>query len=105
MLRFLSTTAATVLLALALPATAQDAEVNEDYEITIETEEDNQYVGQYGQVRMGSIVINVPDAKVAERYKVRITAIRQNQYSGNMQASCEFEQVDGGRKGKCLPAP
>ncbi len=105
MLRFLSTTVATVLLALALPATAQDAEVGKDYEITIETEEDNQYVGQYGQVRMGAIVINVPDAKVAEKYKVRITAISQNQYSGNMQASCEFEQVDGDRKGTCLTAP
>ncbi len=103
MLRFLFTT--TAVLVLALPATAQDAEVGEEYEITIETEEDNQYTGPYGQARIGSIVVNVPNAKVEERYHVRITDIRENQYSGDRQASCEFEQVDGDRKGMCLPAP
>ena len=103
MLRFLLTTAA--VLALASPATAQDAEVGQEYEITIVTEEDNQYTGPYGQARIGSIVVNVPDAKVEERYTVRITAIRQNQYSGDRQASGEFEQIDGDREGMCLPAP
>ncbi len=103
MLRFLLTT--TAVLALALPAMAQDAEVGKEYEITIATEEDNQYTGPYGQVRIGSIFVMVPDAKVDERYTVRITAIAQNQYSGDRQASCEFEQIDGDRKGTCLPAP
>ncbi len=103
MLRFLFTT--TAVLALASPATAQDAEVGQEYEITIATEEENQYVGAYGQVIIGSIVVMVPDAKVEERYRVRITAIRQNQYSGDRQASCEFEQIDGDREGMCLPAP
>ena len=103
MLRFLF--AATAVLALALPAAAQDAEVGEEYEITIETEEDNQYTGPYGQTRIGSVVVNVPNAKVEERYTVRITDIRTNQYSGDRQASCEFEQVDGDREGMCLPAP
>ncbi len=103
MLRFLFTT--TAVLALALPATAQDAEVGQEYEITIATEEDNQYTGPYGQARIGSIVVNVPDAKVEERYNVRITAIALNQYSGDRQASCEFEQIDGAREGMCLPAP
>ena len=74
MLRCLFTTAA--VLALALPATAQDAEVGQEYEITIATEEDNQYTGPYGEARIGSVVVNVPDAKVEERYNVRITAIR-----------------------------
>ena len=37
MLRFLFTT--TAVLALALPVTAQDAEVGQEYEITIATEE------------------------------------------------------------------
>ena len=55
-------------------------------------------------MRIGSIVVNVPDAEVDERYIVRITAIRQNQYSGDRQASCEFEQIDGDREGMCLPA-
>ncbi len=103
MLRFLLTT--TAVMALALPATAQDAEVGQEYEITIETEEDNQYTGSYGEARIGSVVINVPDAKVAERYNVRITAIRANQYTGDRQASCEFEQVGGDRTGMCSPAP
>ena len=109
--RFLFTTitvlplAFTAVLALALPATAQDAEVGQEYEITIVTEEDNQYTGPYGQARIGSIVVNVPDAKVEERYAVRITAIRQNQYSGDRQASCEFELIEGEREGNCLPAP
>ncbi len=103
MFRFLFTTIA--VLALALPASAQDAEVGQEYEITIATEESNQYTGPYGQVRIGSIVVNVPDAKVEEKYTVKITAIRQNQYSGDRQASCEFELIGGDRTGMCLPAP
>ena len=103
MLRFLLTT--TAVLALALPATAQDAEVGMEYEITIETEEDNPYTGPYGEARIGSIVVNVPDAKVEEKYNVTITAIRANQYTGDRQASCTFEQVDGDREGMCIPAP
>ena len=103
MLRFLFTT--TAILALASPAAAQDAEVGQEYEITIATEEANEYTGPYGQVRIGSIVVNVPDAKVEERYTVRITAIATNQYSGDRQASCEFEQIGGNREGMCLPAP
>jgi predicted RNA-binding protein with TRAM domain len=96
---------ATAALALALPAIAQDAEVGEEYEITIATQEDNQYTGPYGQAKIGAIVVNVPNAKVEEKYKVKITAIALNQYSGDRQASCEFEQVDGDREGMCLPAP
>ncbi len=111
MLRFLFTTTAvlplalTAVLAMALPAAAQDAEVGQEYEITIATEEDNQYTGPYGQARIGSIFVMVPDAKVDERYTVRITAIATNQYSGNRQAACEFEQIGGDREGNCLPAP
>ena len=103
MLRFLL--AAAAVLVLALPATAQDAEVGNEYEITIETEEDNQYTGPYGQARIGGVVVNVPNAKMKEKYKVKITDIRVNQYTEDRQASCEFEQVDGDRKGMCLPAP
>lgn len=111
MLRLFFTTTAvlplafTAVLALALPAAAQDAEVGQEYEITIATEEENQYVGPYGQVRIGSIVVQVPNAKAEERYTVTITAIRLNQYSGDRQASCTFEQIDGDREGMCLPAP
>jgi len=103
MLRFLFRTIA--VFALALPASAQDAEVGQEYEITIATEEDNQYTGPYGQVRIGAIVVNVPDAKEGERYNITITAIATNQYSGYRQASCEFEQIGGDRSGMCLPAP
>ncbi len=111
MLRFLFTT--TAVLALALPVTAQDAEVGQEqdaevgqeYEITIATEEENQYTGPYGQVIMGEIFIMVPEAKMGERYTVRITAIATNQYSGNRQAACEFKQIGGDREGNCLPAP
>ena len=95
----------TAVLALALPAAAQNAEVGQEYEITIATEEDNQYTGPYGQATIGSIVVNVPDAKMEERYTVTITAIRENQYSGDMQASCTFALIDGDREGMCLPAP
>ncbi len=103
MLRFVFT--ATAVLTLASPATAQDAVVGQEYEITIATEEDNQYTGQYGQVIIGSIFVMVPDAKVDETYTVRITAIAQNQYSGERQASCEFALIGGDREGMCLPAP
>jgi predicted RNA-binding protein with TRAM domain len=114
MLRFLLATtrlalATTAVLALALPATAQDQDqdpvVGQEYEITIATEEENQYTGPYGQVIMGSVFIMVPEAKAEERYTVRITAIATNQYSGNRQAACVFTQIDGDREGNCLPAP
>ncbi len=111
MLRLLFTTTAVLplafaaVLALALPATAQNAEVGQEYEITIATEEQNQYTGAYGQVMIGAIFVMVPDAKVDERYTVRITAIAMNQYSGNRQAACEFELIGGDREGMCLPAP
>ncbi len=103
MLRVLFT--ATAVFALASPAAAQDAVVGQEYEITIATEEDNQYTGPYGQAKIGSIVVNVPNAKVEERYNVRITAIALNEYSGNRQAACEFALIDGDRTGMCLPAP
>lgn len=104
MLRFVLT--AIAVLALALPATAQDAEVGKEYEITIETEQDNPYTGPFGQAKVGSIVFAVPEAKVKETYKVKVTAIRDNQYTGEKQASCDFQQVGGkNRKGMCLAAP
>jgi hypothetical protein len=115
MLRLLSRTtgvlplAFTAVFALALPATAQDAAqdavVGQTYEITIATEEDNQYTGPYGQVKIGEIFIMVPQAKAQERYTIMISAIATNQYSGNRQAACEFKQIDGDREGNCLPAP
>jgi len=103
MFRFVVT--ATAVLAVASPAAAQDAVAGQEYEITIATEEDNEYTGPYGQVRIGSIVVMVPDAKVEEMYTVTITAIRENQYSGDRQAACEFALIDGDRVGMCLPAP
>jgi hypothetical protein len=103
MRRFLFT--AIAMLMLAVPAAAQDPEVGEDYEITIATEESNEYVGSYGQVRIGSVLVMVPDAKADERYIVSITAIRVNQYSDERQASCEFTQIGGDRIGECLGAP
>ncbi len=103
MRRFLFT--AIAMLLLAVPAAAQDPEVGEDYEITIATEENNQYVGAYGQVRMGSVLVMVPDAKADERYTVSITAIRVNQYSNEKHASCEFTQIGGNGTGECIGAP
>jgi predicted RNA-binding protein with TRAM domain len=111
MLRFLFKTTAGVplafaaILALVAPASAQDAEVGQTYEITIATEENNQYTGPYGQVMIGSIFVMVPEAKIGERYSVRVTAIAENQYSGNVQAACEFALIGGTREGMCLPAP
>lgn len=100
---FVFTTSA--VLVLVAPIAAQDAEVGQEYEITIATEESNEYVGSYGQVRIGSVLVMVPDAKADERYMVSITAIRVNQYSDERQASCEFTQIGGDRIGECLGAP
>ena len=98
-------TAFMAVLTSIFPAMAQDAQVGKEYQITIESEQDNQYTGPYGQVKMGKVVIQIPKAKKAEKYKVKITDIKQNQYTGDMQASCDFEQVGGDRKGNCLGAP
>ena len=87
------------------PLLAQDAEVGKQYQITIESEQENQYIGAYGQAKIGSIFVLVPNAKKDQKYKVNITDIKPNQYTGNKQASCTFEQVDGDRKGECLGAP
>ena len=103
MRKFLSATI--VVLAFILPVIAQDAAVGKEYDITIESEEDNQYTGPYGKAVIGSIVFDVPNAKKMEKYHVKVTAIRNNQYTAEMQASCEFEQVGGNRKGMCIDAP
>ena len=95
-----------VILSLALPALAQDAEKGKEYEITIESEQDNQYTGPYGQSNIGKVVVMVPNAKKAEKYKIKVTDVQQNQYTGDRQASCDFEQIGGSaRKGMCLGAP
>jgi|HubBroStandDraft_6_1064221.scaffolds.fasta_scaffold2315746_1 hypothetical protein len=103
MRKLLSTT--TVVLMLVLPAIAQDAAVGKEYDITIATEDSNTYVGAYGEAVIGSVVFDVPDAKKTEKYHVKVTEIKKNQYTGKQQASCDFQQVDGNKKGMCNAAP
>lgn len=96
---------ALALLGIALPLFAQDAEVGKEYDITIQTEQSNQYTGPYGEAKIGSIAVDVPNAKKDEKYHVKITEIKTNQYTGNKQASCEFQQQGGQRMGMCIAAP
>ena len=96
---------ALVVVALVAPALAQDAEVGKEYEITIAAEADNQYVGPHGTANVGGIVFLIPNAKKAEKYKVKVLAIKENQYTNLKQASCDFQQVGGDRKGQCIGAP
>jgi predicted RNA-binding protein with TRAM domain len=93
------------VLALGWPAIAQNAEVGKEYDITIELEDSNQYVGSYGQASVGKIVFLVPDAKKGQKYHVKVTAIANNQYTSEDQASCDFQQTGGDYKGKCIDAP
>ena len=55
------------LLGLALPLVAQDAEVGKECDITIQSEQTNQYTGAYGEAKVGSVVFDVPNAKKAEK--------------------------------------
>jgi predicted RNA-binding protein with TRAM domain len=103
MRRFLLT--AIVVGGLALPAIAQDAQVGKEYDVTIESEQSNQYTGAFGQAKVGGVVFDVPNAKKDEKYHVKVTAIAKNQYTGDTQASCEFQQTGGNRKGECIAAP
>jgi predicted RNA-binding protein with TRAM domain len=96
---------ASVLLGLALPAIAQDAQVGKEYDITIESEQTNQYTGAFGQAKVGSVVFDVPNAKKSEKYHVKVTAVAKNQYTGDTQASCDFQQTGGDKKGACIAAP
>lgn len=105
MTKKLAFSAAVVVLCMRFPAMAQDAQAGKDYEITIASEENNQYTGPYGQAKVGKVVIQVPNAKKGQKYKVKITDIKENQYTKDTQASCDFEQVGGDRKGNCLGAP
>ena len=98
-------TACMAVLTSVLPALAQDAQVGKEYQITIESEQENQYIGAYGQAKIGAVFVLVPNAKKDEKFKVKITDIKPNQYTGNKQASCTFEQIGGDRKGNCLGAP
>lgn len=93
------------ILVLALPAMAQDAEVGQEYEVTIEAAENNPYTGPYGYTMIGEMVVRIPDAEAGETYTIMVTAIRRNQYTGEMQASCEYRQIGGDREGTCQPAP
>ncbi len=97
--------AGAVFAVLAVPVLAQDAEVGKEYEITIQTEQDNQYTGPNGQAKIGGIVFMIPNAKVMEKYKVKVTEIRENQHTMAKQASCDFEQIGGTKKGNCIGAP
>ena len=93
------------VLGLALPTIAQDAEVGKEYDVTIQSEDSNQYVGAFGQAKIGSIVFDVPNAKKDQKYHVKVTAIAKNQYTGDNQASCDFQQVGGDKRmGMCIPA-
>lgn len=98
-------TALVAVLTSVFPALAQDAQVGKEYQITIESEQENQYIGAYGQAKIGSVFVLVPNAKKDQKYTVKITDIKPNQYTGNKQASCTFEQIGGDRKGNCLGAP
>ena len=103
MRKLLSTT--TVVLMLVLPAIAQDAAVGKEYDITIQSEDNNQYIGAYGQANIGAVVLYVPNAKKDEKYHVKVTAIAKNQYTGDQQASCDFRQVGGDKRtGMCIAA-
>ena len=97
--------AAMVILAFALPVMAQDAEVGKEYDITIESEHDNQFTGPFGQVKLGSILVLIPNAKTGEKYKIKVTEVNTNVYTGDKQASCDFQQIGADRKGNCLGAP
>ena len=94
------------VLGLALPAIAQDAEVGKEYDITIQTEQDDQYTGPYGEAKIGSIAFDVPNAKKDQKYHVKVTAIAMNSYTSQKQASCDFQQVGGDKRtGMCIAAP
>jgi hypothetical protein len=90
---------------LAWPVVAQNAEVGKEYDITIQAEDSNQYVGTFGQASVGAVVFLIPNAKVDQKYHVKVTGIALNQYTGENQASCEFQQTGGEHKGKCIDAP
>jgi hypothetical protein len=93
------------VLGLVLPVFAQDAQVGKEYDITIQTEENNQYTGPYGEAKIGSVAFDVPNAKKTEKYHVKVTAIAMNQYTHATQASCEFQQTGGDKRmGMCIPA-
>jgi hypothetical protein len=95
-----------VVLGLVVPAIAQDAEVGKEYDITIATEQNNQYTGPYGEAKVGSIAFDVPNAKKDEKYHVKVTAIGMNTYTSQKQASCDFQQVGGDKRtGMCIAAP
>jgi predicted RNA-binding protein with TRAM domain len=98
-------TALMAVVTSVFPAMAQDAVAGKEYVITIQSEQDNQYTGPYGEAKIGTVFVLVPNAKKAEKYKVKVTDIKPNQYTGNRQASCTFEQIGGDRKGNCLGAP
>ena len=97
--------AALVLMALALPVMAQDAEAGKEYEVTIQSEENNPYTGPFGQAKLGSVFVMIPEAKKEEKYKIKVTEVKTNMYTGDKQVSCDFQQIGGDRKGNCIGAP
>ena len=104
MSKLIAVSVALIALVIGLPAMAQDAQTGMQYQITIASEGDNQFIGAYGQANIGKVVVLIPNAKKDEKYTVTITDIKPNQYTGDTQASCNFEQIGGDRKGKCIDA-
>jgi hypothetical protein len=52
------------LLRLALP---QDAEAGKEYDITIQSEQTNQYTGAYGGAKVGSVVFDLQQRGITSK--------------------------------------
>ena len=86
-------------------APGADAEIGKTYEITVPAEVESPFVGQFGDVHIGKIAVQIPGGKKGEKYSVTITAIAPNPFTGLQQASCTYKQVGGDREGKCNSPP
>ena len=105
MLKIIAKATAITILSACLPAMAQDAQAGKQYQISIVSEDSNEWQGAYGQANIGKVAVLIPGAKKGDKYTIKISDIKTNQYSEVLQASCEFEQIGGNRKGKCVDAP
>jgi hypothetical protein len=95
----------TALMAFAWPILAQNAEVGKEYDVTIESQDSNQWVGPFGVAKVGSIVFWIPAAETNQKYHVKVTKIARNQYTDETQGSCDFQRTGTEMKGQCIDVP
>ncbi len=70
-------------------ASVGELRMGEVYEVTIQNEIDNPFIGLNGVGRLGDCDVCIPHAKKGERYTVRLVSVGRNSFTGRKEATVQ----------------